>query len=926
MTGKIQVLYVDDDPALLEIGKIYLQKYEDFTITTLPSAKQALDSLETETFDAIISDYQMPHMDGIEFLIEVRRSGNQIPFILFTGRGREEVVIKALNEGADFYLQKGGDPKSQFTELAHKIKQAIKQRNLESNIRNLKRREADIINFLPDATLAINSEGIIIAWNRAMEELTGLCSSEMIGKGNYEYALPFYHERRPILLDLVIREDPETYAKYPSIKRDGNFLSAEITIPHFHEGTGASLWFTASPLYDNQGVVIGAIESIREITEIKRAEAELRLDESRLEALLQLNQIIDKPLQDITHFALEQAVLLTESTIGYIAFVNEEESELTMHAWSKVAMEECQIQEKHIQYQVSSTGLWGEPLRQRCPVITNDFAATNPLKKGTPDGHVHLIRHLGIPVFDGDRIVIIAGVGNKSDNYGPSDIRQLELLMGGMWTILQRKHVELTLLKNNEELHAAYEELSATEEELRSNLHEITQYKESLEESKHQLQVMAENIPGVVYRFRVNPDGSYDFDYISERSRQLFGVENDPATFFDQVTQRMTPPERERLMGSIQEAVRNRSLWNFEGAFTKPSGDTAWFRATSSPVVERDRLIFDGVILDISDNKRSELEIEKKHMELMASYEQLAATEEELRHSHNELLRQEHEISHKSDMLSIINGIISAANRSNNFSSLLRDVLKETLHLLDFDGGGIYIVDPMNRIANLSCSQNLPSEFLQEIQSIPIDKSPYDRLFTFNESILTENYALLAPERSKKFGYQSLASIPLLSKEIAIGALNLASTKRYHISVEEKQTLEAVGRELGSTIERMLSEEKARQVSHNLETLFNSIDEMIFVLDLQGNILVSNDAVQKWLMYSSNELIGNPIFKLYEHIKIEGASQDISKILNYMDCSYPVIIRAKNGSLIETETRITKGWWDNHEILIAVSRFKNECT
>ena len=287
MPGKIQVLYVDDDPALLEIGKIYLQKYEDFTITTLPSAKQALDSLETETFDAIISDYQMPHMDGIEFLIEVRRSGNQIPFILFTGRGREEVVIKALNEGADFYLQKGGDPKSQFAELAHKIKKAIKQRNLESNIRNLKRREADIINFLPDATLAINSEGIIIAWNRAMEELTGLFSSEMIGKGNYEYALPFYHERRPMLLDLVIREDPETYAKYPSIKRDGNFLSAEITIPHFHEGTGASLWFTASPLYDNQGEVIGAIESIREITEIKRAEAELRLDESRLEALLQ---------------------------------------------------------------------------------------------------------------------------------------------------------------------------------------------------------------------------------------------------------------------------------------------------------------------------------------------------------------------------------------------------------------------------------------------------------------------------------------------------------------------------------------------------------------------------------------------------------------------------------------------------------------
>ena len=157
----------------------------------------------------------MPVMDGIEFLKRVRASGNTIPFIIFTGRGREEIVIQALNEGADFYLQKGGEPLSQFAELAHKIRQAVQQRRAEASIRDHERREADIINFLPDATFAIDTQGVVIAWNRAMEKMTGVSSPEILGKGNYEYAIPFYHERRPILIDLVLTDDPDIDGPVP---------------------------------------------------------------------------------------------------------------------------------------------------------------------------------------------------------------------------------------------------------------------------------------------------------------------------------------------------------------------------------------------------------------------------------------------------------------------------------------------------------------------------------------------------------------------------------------------------------------------------------------------------------------------------------------------------------------------------------------
>jgi CheY-like chemotaxis protein len=122
MTEKIRVLYVDDEQNLLDLCKVFLERSGDLIVTTSTGASEAIRILELTKFDAIVSDYQMPEMDGIEFLKIVRARGDKTPFIIFTGKGREEVVIEALNAGADFYIQKGGEPKSQFAELAHKCR------------------------------------------------------------------------------------------------------------------------------------------------------------------------------------------------------------------------------------------------------------------------------------------------------------------------------------------------------------------------------------------------------------------------------------------------------------------------------------------------------------------------------------------------------------------------------------------------------------------------------------------------------------------------------------------------------------------------------------------------------------------------------------------------------------------------------------
>jgi|GEM_PF-3212011 len=120
----ISVLHVDNEESILNITKIFLEKTGKVRIDTVTSPHDALKILEEESFDALISDYEMPAMNGLELLEEVRKTCEGLPFIIFTGKGREDVVIRAFDLGADFYLQKGGDPKAQFAELAHKINRA----------------------------------------------------------------------------------------------------------------------------------------------------------------------------------------------------------------------------------------------------------------------------------------------------------------------------------------------------------------------------------------------------------------------------------------------------------------------------------------------------------------------------------------------------------------------------------------------------------------------------------------------------------------------------------------------------------------------------------------------------------------------------------------------------------------------------------
>jgi len=196
------------------------------------------------------------------------------------------------------------DANGQPVKMVFVVRDITDRKQMEADLQESKRRLADIIDFLPDATFAIDLTGKVIAWNRAMEEMTDVKSENILGKDNYEYALAFYGMRRPMLVDLVFGFAEEIAEKYDFVQRNGDLLLAEgeRTI----RGMPHALWGKAGPLYDSRGNVVGAIESIRDITELKQAQQVLRKAHDELESkvrertaeLVKANKVLQREISE----------------------------------------------------------------------------------------------------------------------------------------------------------------------------------------------------------------------------------------------------------------------------------------------------------------------------------------------------------------------------------------------------------------------------------------------------------------------------------------------------------------------------------------------------------------------------------------------------------------------------------------------------
>ena len=256
----IQVLYVDDEPELLKVGKLFLESSGQIQVDTVDSPQEALEILESTRYDSIISDYLMPGMDGLAFLKEVRFRHGAIPFILFTGRGREEVVIEALNSGADFYLQKGGPPSAQFAELIHKVRMAVEHHKSLEALEESEKLYRTIFETTGTAMALLEDTTLISLVNTKFEELSGCTKHEVEGKRKWT--------------EFVVKEDIDRMLSMHRMR-----LENEKSVPNQYEFRFITSGNEIRNILLTINMIPGSrryVASLMDITGWKKMEAELK--------------------------------------------------------------------------------------------------------------------------------------------------------------------------------------------------------------------------------------------------------------------------------------------------------------------------------------------------------------------------------------------------------------------------------------------------------------------------------------------------------------------------------------------------------------------------------------------------------------------------------------------------------------------------
>jgi PAS domain S-box-containing protein len=319
---------VDDEPGILEIAKAFLEPDGDISVITAESASQALSRLKEDTIDVVISDYQMPPgMNSIELLKKLRIEGNNVPFIIFTGRGREEVAIEALNNGAAFYLQKGIDIEVQFTELRNMINQVAERKRAEHALLESEERNRMIVEHAPMIIYTARYSGedlFLTSMNPAFETMTGWSCEEIREKSLCSLIHP---DDRSILREMWHVGPGAGAPHYGELrirtKHGGYFIGAVVTTPLI-----------------SSGCVTGELGIVRDITEERR---NIILLKDKGDELMEKNKELESFCYSVSHDLRAPLRIIN----GYTEIINRQ-SGSTMPSESRQAIERIKVAGKRM--------------------------------------------------------------------------------------------------------------------------------------------------------------------------------------------------------------------------------------------------------------------------------------------------------------------------------------------------------------------------------------------------------------------------------------------------------------------------------------------------------------------------------------------------------------------------------------------------
>jgi PAS domain S-box-containing protein len=301
------VLFVDDEPVLRDVSKRFLERDKDLVVETSASAREALGILKKKKYDIIVSDYEMPVVDGIAFLKQLRGDGNTTPFIIFSGKGREEVVIEALNNGADFYIQKGGDPKAQFVELKNQIQHIDQRKRAEAALLQSEARYRLITDNMSDSVWLMDKKYRLTYITPSSERKRGFSQKELL-------EMPFGKHLTPESQKFFEKRYAETFTDERLAQAD---LPVSVTTElEFRNKDDSTYWSetTLSLIRDGAGKPFGFVGMARDVTERKKAEEKILASLHEKEILLrEIHHRVKNNLQIIASLLYLQSINITDS-------------------------------------------------------------------------------------------------------------------------------------------------------------------------------------------------------------------------------------------------------------------------------------------------------------------------------------------------------------------------------------------------------------------------------------------------------------------------------------------------------------------------------------------------------------------------------------------------------------------------------------
>ncbi|AGB01478.1 response regulator [Methanoregula formicica] len=623
----ISVLYIDDDPSLLEIGKAFLELSGQFSVATTEYPLSVMDLLENQEYDCIISDYQMPVLDGIGLLQQIRRQYAELPFILFTGKGREEVVIQAFDAGADYYVQKGRDVQSQFRELSHKIRLAVEKRYADRALRESEERYRNVVQDQNEFICRFRPDGTYIFANNAFCRTFGVDEDAVINR-RFTPLMPAEDARaiRKHLASLM-RDYPQGTIEHRILFPDGSV--------RWHQWIDRAIFSETGALVEYQSVgrditeqKIAEMNLIKTNDELRSAfeqltatEEELRtsyLDLAQSQHQLEEREIILNAIiqaSPIPQFVIDKnhRVLYWNQALAAYSGIAAHEIVGTDQHWRAFYKEKrpC-IADLLVDKAEDQMPEWYLDRLEKSRLIDGAYSATD------------FFSHMG---FEGKWLHFTAGLIRDRNGAIIGAVETLE-------DVTDQKLKEAELAREHQELAASFEQLAATEEELRNNYEQLRLLEGDLRRSHELYRGVVEDQTELICRFR--PDGTIVFAnnaycrYFHTSQKEITGRIFRPEVFVD---------ERDKVRETFRALMPDNPVASVDQRTVLPDGTIRWQHWVDRAIFDaRGMLVeYQSVGRDITDVKMAELKLQRKNEMLHAAYEQLAAAEEELRASFTEL-------------------------------------------------------------------------------------------------------------------------------------------------------------------------------------------------------------------------------------------------------------------------------------------------